>query len=54
MGQPRNTRQFIKAIGFVTKNRKRRGPGGLPALVEPPRGPTPLQGGAEAPLEFDS
>ena len=27
--------------------------GGMPALVEPPRGPRPLQGGAAAPLEFD-
>ena len=32
--------------------RKRRG--GMPAMAEPPRGPLPLQGGAEAPLEFDS
>ena len=28
--------------------------GSAPALVEPPRGPLPLQGGAEAPLEFDA
>jgi hypothetical protein len=34
---------------------KKRPPrGSAPALVEPPRGPLPLQGGAEAPLEFDS
>ena len=34
--------------------KKPRPPGSAPALVEPPRGPLPLQGGAEAPLEFDS
>jgi hypothetical protein len=28
--------------------------GSATASVEPPRGPLPLQGGAEAPLEFDS
>lgn len=26
---------------------------GLPVMAVPPRGPLPLQGGAEAPLEFD-
>ncbi len=31
---------------------KRPPKGSAPALVEPPRGPVPLQGGAEAPLEF--
>jgi hypothetical protein len=36
------------------RNRYRRRPdGGMPAMAEPPRGPLPLQGGAEAPLEFD-
>ena len=52
MERPRNQRQFTKAIKFRPKGR-RRGPGSAPALVEPPRGPLPLQGGAEAPLEFD-
>jgi hypothetical protein len=33
--------------------RKRPGGGSAPALVEPPRGPRPLQGGAAAPLEFE-
>jgi len=32
---------------------RRRPPGMASALVEPPRGPKPLQGGAAAPLEFD-
>ena len=32
---------------------RRKPPGSAPALVEPPRGPLPLQGGAEAPLAFD-
>jgi hypothetical protein len=53
MQRPRNLRQFVKAVGFRTRNRKRRGPGGLPAFVEPPRGPLPLSSGAAAPLEFD-
>lgn len=34
--------------------RKRRPPeAGLPVPAVPPRGPLPLQGGAQAPLEFD-
>ena len=40
---------------IVKKGRKRRRPGdgSVPALVEPPRGPKPLSGGAAAALEFD-
>jgi hypothetical protein len=34
--------------------RKRPPKGSAPAMAEPPRGPLPLAGGAEAPLEFDS
>jgi len=48
--------QFLKAvsrIGFQFRNRKRRDDGSMPALVEPPHGPKPLQGGAAAALEFD-
>ena len=37
---------------LVRRISKRRPPGMAPALVEPPRGPMPLQGGAAAPLEF--
>jgi hypothetical protein len=37
---------------FVRRNSRRRPPGMAPALVEPPRGPKPLTGGAVAPLEF--
>ena len=36
-----------------TKRPPRARPGSSPAPVEAPRGPLPLQGGAEAPLEFD-
>ena len=38
---------------LVRRSSRRRPPGMSPALVEPPRGPLPFQGGAEAPLEFD-
>jgi len=51
MGRPGNRGQFHGAKWFLPKGR-RRGPGSMPAPVEPPRGPLPLQGGAEAPLEF--
>jgi hypothetical protein len=50
--------QFRKGLGKlsvqVRKSRRRPGESGMPALVEPPRGPVPLAGGAAAPLEFDS
>ncbi len=52
MERPRNRRQFKGAVRFLPQGR-RRGPGSMPAPVEPPRGPLPLAGGAEAPLEFD-
>jgi hypothetical protein len=39
---------------LVRRTSRRRPPGTAPALVEPPRGPRPLSGGAAAPLEFDS
>jgi len=38
---------------MVRRNSRRRPPGMAPALVEPPRGPKPLAGGAAAPFEFD-
>ena len=34
------------------RRKRRRGDGSMPALVEPPRGPGPLRGGAAAALEF--
>jgi len=37
----------------VRRRRRRPGEGSMPALVEPPRGPRPLSGGAAAALEFD-
>jgi hypothetical protein len=42
----------VELEALVRRNSRRRPPGMAPALVEPPRGPLPLQGGAEAPLEF--
>jgi len=49
--------KFERAAKKITveakRKRRRPGDGGLPALVEPPRGPKPLAGGAAAPLEFD-
>ena len=37
---------------LVRRNSRRRPPGMAPALVEPPRGPKPLAGGAAAALDF--
>jgi len=50
-----NLRDFSKATRIALQIRGRRRPprGSAPALVEPPRGPLPLSGGAEAPLEYD-
>ena len=45
-------RDFVKRFS-VQMRRRRPGEGSMPALVEPPRGPKPLSGGAAAPLEFD-
>ncbi|VVT02961.1 hypothetical protein [Erythrobacter sp. EC-HK427] len=39
--------------GKTRRNSRKRPPGMAPALVEPPKGPLPMQGGAAAPLEFD-
>jgi len=48
-------RQAVHKISVEVRRRRRRpGESGVPALVEPPRGPKPFQGGAAAPLEFDS
>jgi len=43
----------IRELGFERRKRRRSDDGGMPAPVEPPRGPKPLAGGAAAPLEFD-
>ena len=41
-------------IGPTKANRKRKPPeAGLAVPAVPPKGPMPLQGGAEAPLDFD-
>ena len=42
----------LRAIARTGSNRKPP-EAGLPVPAIPPRGPLPLQGGAEAPLEFD-
>jgi hypothetical protein len=42
-----------KLFAQIRRKRPRPGDGSMPALVEPPRGPKPLAGGAAAPLEFD-
>jgi hypothetical protein len=52
--RPGNRDQFVGRPGFRTRNQRRPGDGSMPALVEPPHGPKPLQGGAAAALEFDS
>ena len=46
-------RQAIRKLGLEIRKRRRHGEGSMPVLVEPPRGPKPLTGGAAAPLEFD-
>ena len=44
----------VRTLGLGVRRRRRRpGDGSMPALVEPPRGPRPLSGGATAPLLFD-
>ena len=39
-------------VSVRPRGKRRPGEGSVPALVEPPRGPQPLSGGAAAPLEF--
>lgn len=46
-------REAIHEIAVQLRPKRRRpGDGNMPALVEPPRGPKPLIGGAAAPLDF--
>jgi hypothetical protein len=58
MSRPKDPFEALRRLAGLPLTRpkrpKRRPPGSAPALVEPPRGPLPLQGGAEAPLEFDA
>ncbi|MBY6219076.1 hypothetical protein [Qipengyuania aquimaris] len=50
----RRRRAAARLAAHVRKNRKRNPPeSGIPAPAEPPKGPLPKQGGAEAPLTFD-
>ena len=51
---PKGKAQWIVSLSFGLRKPRRKPPGSAPALVEPPRGPLPLQGGAEAPLEFEA
>jgi hypothetical protein len=53
---PRILRHLGRKVQIQVRMANRRGrppKGSAPALVEPPRGPVPLEGGAAAPLEFD-
>jgi hypothetical protein len=45
--------KILREFDLMRRKRRRPGDGSMPALVEPPRGPRPLQGGAAAALEFD-
>ena len=47
--------QLLRAGLKPKSGKRRRKPpeAGIPVPAVPPRGPLPLQGGAEAPLEFD-
>ena len=46
-------REAAHKLRIESRRRRRPEDGGMPALVEPPRGPKPFAGGAAAPLEFD-
>ena len=50
----RKAQWIISPLNFGVRKPRRKPPGSAPALVEPPRGPLPLQGGAEAQLEYDA
>jgi hypothetical protein len=53
LAKPRRRRLSDGKISVRPRSKRRPGEGSMPALVEPPHGPTPLTGGAAAPLEFD-
>ena len=44
---------FDRQLERIRRISRRPGDGSVPAPVEPPRGPSPLAGGAAAPLELD-
>jgi hypothetical protein len=44
---------FDRQLERIRRIFRRPGDGSVPTLVEPPRGPKPLAGGAAAQLEFD-
>ena len=43
----------LRALGIGPKPKRKPPEAGLAVTAIPPRGPLPLQGGAEAPLDFD-
>lgn len=53
--QRRQGQDFVARYGFDAPRKPPRRPpeAGVAGPAVPPRGPLPLQGGAEAPLEFD-
>ena len=44
--------KIVREFDLMRRKRRRHGDGSMPALVEPPRGPSPKSGGAAAALEF--
>ena len=53
LSEPRRKRLGLGKVSVRPRGKRRPGDGSMPALVEPPRRPKPLTGGAAAPLEFD-
>ena len=53
LSEHRRKRLGSGKVSVRPRGKRRPGDGSVSALVEPPRGPAPLEGGAAAPLEFD-